>query len=236
MKSFRKYFSQLLTTILTLLTIFAAYNIFFLGQPRKELQIIIDSPVSLVDVKPEAVQDIQVLYKGEPVNKVFLLQVQIKNTGNQPIAEIDYSRPISFSFSPEYKLANATVVSSQPENIGMAVTKTSEQEAQVSTTLLNQGDVVSIRLTVIGNNSDTLLSKFYFDGRILGIKKIERVLSTEQQTPTWWLVLSGGLVSLLANIFSAFAFDKFVPEIKKLFNRKKTNQQADNNSSNTGAG
>ncbi|GEM_PF-2429811 len=236
MKSFRKYFSQLLTTILTLLTIFAAYNIFFLGQPRKELQIIIDSPVSLVDVKPEAVQDIQVLYKGEPVNKVFLLQVQIKNTGNQPIAEIDYSRPISFSFSPEYKLANATVVSSQPENIGMAVTKTSEQEAQVSTTLLNQGDVVSIRLTVIGNNSDTLLSKFYFDGRILGIKKIERVLSTEQQTPTWWLVLSGVLVSLLANIFSAFAFDKFVPEIKKLFNRKKTNQQADNNSSNTGAG
>src|SRR4051812_31834116 len=130
MKSLHKYFWQLLTTILTLLAIFAAYNIFFLGQPRKELQVIIDPPISLVDIQPEASQDIQISYKGESVNKIFLLQIQIKNTGNQPIAETDYSRLLSFTLSPEYKLANVTVVSSQPANIGMSVTKISEQVAQ----------------------------------------------------------------------------------------------------------
>jgi hypothetical protein len=235
MTSLRKYFWQLLTTILTLLTIFAAYNIFFLGQPKKELLILIDSPVSLVDVKPEAVQDIQVLYKGEPVNKIFLLQVQIKNSGNQPIAETDYSRPISFLFSSEYKLASATATSSHPENIGMTVTKVTEQEARVSTTLLNQGDIVFIKFIVIGDNSDALLSKLSFDGRIIGIKKIDRILTSEQQKPQDWLVWLGITIALIAQVFSIIASDKLWSVIRKLVKRKKPTQQSDNNR-NTGAG
>jgi hypothetical protein len=224
MKSFRKYFWQLVTTILALLAIFAAYNIFFLGQPRKELQIIIDTPISLVDVKPEAVPDIQVSYKGEPVNKVFLLQVHIKNSGNQPIAEADFNRPLSFIFPPEYKLADATITSSEPANIGMTVTKTSEQVAQASRTLLNQDDLVSVRFIVIGDSSETLLNKFTIDGRILGIKEIKRISSSDQQTPEWWLAVLGVLFSLGANILaslSSLALDFF-----KRF--KKSTQKTDN--------
>jgi hypothetical protein len=206
MKALRRYSWQLISTILALIAIFATYNVFFLGKPTKELQVIVDPLVSLVDVKPEAIQDIQVLYRGEPVSKVFLLQIRIKNAGNQPIATADYSRPLSFTFSPDYKLADATVTSSNPPNLGMTISKISEQKALVSTTLLNPDDSVSVRFILVGDNSETLLNKFSIDGRISGIREIKLMSSVEQKLPDWVILatgaIGGAIFTVLRNLFS----------------------------------
>ena len=203
MNTLRKYSWQLVSTLLALITIFATYNVFFLSKPNKEIQVIVERPVSLVDVKPEAIQDIQVSYKGEPVNKVYLLQIQIVNAGNLPIADTDYSRPISFTFSPKYKLADATVTSSEPARIGMSVSKTSEQTALVSETLLNPGDKVSVSFILIGNDNDTEPNKFDIDGRILGVKEIKQVSPSEKDSPGLLAVAAaiGAIANLLANLF-----------------------------------
>jgi hypothetical protein len=50
----RKYLWQFITLLLALGTIYATYDVFIRGKPVKELQISIESAVSLVDIRPEA--------------------------------------------------------------------------------------------------------------------------------------------------------------------------------------
>ena len=217
---FRKYFWQFAGTLLAIIAIFATYNVFFLGKLNKDLQIVVNTPISLVEVKPEAIQDIQVSYKGEPVNKVFLLQIQIVNAGNQPIAETDYSRPLSFSFSPKYRLADATITSSQPANIGMTISKISEQSAVVSQTLLNPGDTVSVRFVLIGDDNNTS-PQFTIDGRILGVKEVKQVVP-KQKTPEWLSFWAGVIAVFLVGLLKDFLKSKmetFVNYIAQYFRK-----------------
>lgn len=217
MQFLRRNFWQILGILISALAIYATYNVYYLNRPRKELQVIISSPISLVDVRPEAGQDIKVSYKEELVDKVFLLQIQIKNAGNQPIAEGDYSRPLSFFFPTEYRLADVTVTSSDPSNIGMTITKTSEQSAQVSASLLNPGDIVNARFVIIGGDDKTMYSKVSIDGRVLGIREIKRISPTEQQAGLEFqsqvlVNILGGLLAALGAILTSVSLKIFQKE------------------------
>ncbi len=203
MNAIRKYFWQLVSTLLAIAGIFATYYAFSLSQPRKELQIVYDSPISLVDVRPEAVQDIQVFYKKEPASKVYLLQIRIKNTGNQPIASADYVRPLLFSFSEDYRLADAKVIASEPPDIGLTISKTSEYAAQASSTLLNPDDTVSVRFIIIGADRDAIVNKLLIDGRVTGIKEIRTLSSAQQQTPLWVQLFIGVALGVVASILGS---------------------------------
>jgi hypothetical protein len=177
-----------------------------LTKATKELQVVVSPPVSLVDVQPGATQDVQVLYKGTPVTKVFLLQLLIKNSGNQPIASGDYNRQLSFTFPTEYKLADVTVTSSTPPNLGMNVSKVSDHEALATSTLLNPEDSVVVRFVLIGDSGDGLASKISIDGRILGIPEIQVQSSVQQNQlnliPIAVATVAGAIVAVLANLFT----------------------------------
>lgn len=209
MKTIRKYFWQLVSALLALLAVFATYHVLFLSRPNRALQVLINEPVSLVDIRPEVAQDIEVFYKGDAVSNISQLQISIKNSGSEPIRENDYSRPLSFSFTPDYNLADVTAVASDPPNIRMTVRKTSEFEAEAVPTLLNPDDTVDVRFIAIGASSGSILEDFRVDGRIAGIKEVE-VLLPGQAAPIWSrmpLVLVaailGVIVDLLASIVTA---------------------------------
>jgi hypothetical protein len=199
MNFIRKYPWQLLSAVLALVAIIVPVGIYYLGKPNKSLQILVSQPISLIDVRPEAPQDIQVLYKGEPIKNLYLLPVRIANSGNQPIEETDYKQPLIFTLSPDYRLIDVTIASSDPDNIGMTITKTSEQNAQASTTLLNQGDSMSASFFIIGENKEALLENFSISGRIFGVREIKPVLSTDQIITT---SVYGGNITLIAGLLS----------------------------------
>ena len=204
---FRKNFWQIFGIVVAITAIIAAYNIYNLQKPRKELQVIIDPAISLVDVKQEVVQDIQINYKGEPVNNVFLVQVHIKNTGNQAISETDFVRPLSFTFSQEYQIADASIVSSIPGNIGMSITKTSEQRAEVSETMLNPEDYITLSLVIIGEKNNKMLENLSIDGRILGVKAIQRISTPEKMNPSLFDILQFiGIILTLSIVLLDFIF------------------------------
>lgn len=204
----RKYFWQLLGTLVALAAIFATYDVFFRSKPIKRLQVIVNSPLSLVDVKPEAAGDIEVLYKGKPVSHISLLQIQIKNSGNQPIVESDYSRKISFSFAPQDELLDVTVSASDPPNLQMTVTKTSQNQAEASPILLNPEDIVTTQFLIKGNSDESVLKEFHVDGRIVGVKNIELVTPEQRESQPLWVSvlfsLLGGVVGLLVNIINDY--------------------------------
>jgi hypothetical protein len=120
----------------------------------------------------------------------------------------DYSRPLSFSFSPEYFLADAAVTASEPPNIGMGIRKTSDYGAETKPALLNPNDTVHIRFVVIGASSESVLDGFEVDGRIAGVEEIEVLSSSERASPLWLeasgfvLAVLGIVVSLMSSIFT----------------------------------
>jgi hypothetical protein len=208
MRTVSKHFWQLVFAILGLLAIFATYNVFLLGRPTKALQVLVDAPVSLVDIRPEAAQDIEVLYRGESVANISLLQVRIKNSGNQPITEADFSRPISFRFAADDKLADVAITDSEPPNVGMVIRVTSDYEAEAEPALLNGGDLVAARFIVIRADSDPILDDFTVDGRIVGVRRIEVITSGQQTAPggteafSFAAAVLGAVVAVLASVLT----------------------------------
>jgi hypothetical protein len=180
MKSIRENFWQIISIVLALVAIFATYNVYFLTKTTKEIQVVVSPPVSLVDIKPDAPQDLEVLYRGEKVNNVLFIKVQIENNGNQPIAESDYSSQLAFSVSKDCKFANIEVASTNPPDLGISFDKVSEQEAQASATLFNSGDSAEIHFIIIAGDTTTVKNcGFWVDGRILGTR-IERIYYIDQ--------------------------------------------------------
>ncbi len=75
----KKYIWQIVTVLLAIAAIIAAYNIYYLSKPVKQLQIIIDTASKLVSIRPEATGTIQIFYNGEIVSNPQLFQIKIKN-------------------------------------------------------------------------------------------------------------------------------------------------------------
>lgn len=195
-----RYFWQLLGTILTVIAIFATYDIFLRSRPTKGLQVVLEPPLSLVEMRPEAAGDIKLLYKNQQVSYVSIFQILLQNSGNQPIIEGDYTQPILFSFPKETEIADVTVTGSTPPNVGMTVTKTSRTQAEVSRTLLNPQDTVNVRFVVIRKPGHSLLDGFSVDGRVAGVKHIQLVrpsTTPESQKQLWLNVVSGLIAGLV---------------------------------------
>ena len=222
MKTIRKYFWQLVSTVLAIIAILAAYHQFFLSRPTKALQVVADTPVSLVDIRPEAAGDIEVFYKGRSVSNTSLLQGRIRNSGNQPITEDDYSRPLSFSFAPDSTIADVSVTASEPPNIAMVVTATSQYEAEASPTLLNPADTVGVRFIIIGASGDSILEHLTVNGRIAGVREIELLPSSELPLPTSLIVvaaIAGAVLSLFTKVLTDKVIARPVILLSERFSR-----------------
>lgn len=199
----KKYIWRIISALLAIAAIIAAYNIYFISRPVKALQIIIDTASQLVSIRPEATGSIQIVYNGKVVSNPQILQITIKNSGNQSIMANDYSTLLLFSFDQQDEIIDVSVINSQPSNIGMNVNKTSLYEATATPILLNPGDTVTVRFIVAESGNDSILSHFHIDGRIVGVKEVALVPQSDQQQgnlPYLFLYFVQGFVLLLGAV------------------------------------
>jgi len=135
---------------------------------RKALYYEFVSCTSLVSVKDIVQDDIQILYKGEEVKNVDLLEVRIINSGNASIEEIDFHRSLALVVNDEAKILTATIKNRAPSDLDISVEITDEsKKATLSKTLLNPGDEIIINLLV------TKYSKINLEGRISGVNNFK---------------------------------------------------------------
>jgi hypothetical protein len=221
MKALGEYFSKhsniinIIIGIISILIGFANAVPLYM-KPTKELKITVAPPVSLVNLGPEVTQDIQVLYQGKPVNKVFLLKILIQNTGDQPIAKADYDRPLLFNVSSKAELVEATVISSNPPYVGMTISKISEQQALVSTTPLYPNESISARFILTGESKEALSC----EARILGIKEIK--CKSPVELPNWVSLAVSTIIGIIAGAMAVIFFRLFY---KNSYFRTSTNRQ-----------
>jgi len=113
-------FWQIIGPILTALGIVIGAGIavvlWLFSRERKELSYVEKSSYRLFDLQDRMIKEnLEVLYKGEPVQESHLVVVQLGNTGNRPIEREDFedAQPLSLDFGPDTAVLAVEVVESE---------------------------------------------------------------------------------------------------------------------------
>jgi len=126
--------------------------------------------------------------------------------------ESDYSRPLSFSFDSKFEIVDVSITKSEPPNIGMVISKTLPYRAEMSPVLLNPNDTVTTRFIVIGDGSDSILTSFKVNGRVVGIQEVAIVMPSGQTTSVFGDnatillaigAMAGAVIAALSSVFTA---------------------------------
>jgi hypothetical protein len=167
---------QSLGFLAAIISIILTVIIFFQQQPNKKLTITLESGTPLVDVNPEAASNIEIRYNNQVVKNASIMRVRINNSGNQPISEKDYYRAISFSFGGS-EVVDYSIINSIPANIGAELKKVDTSKVEMSPVLLNQGDTIIVRFIIVSQANTSIADDFLVEGRIEGIREIERIIT-----------------------------------------------------------
>lgn len=159
---------QFIGAFLALIALCVTVYLFFFGQQTKLLQVVILANTSLVEVEQSIAQNIKISYKGEDISNLSLVQIKLENTGNKPITEADYVRPVKFSFPSQSRIIEASITESNPANIGMSI-QNDQNTATLSKVLLNPKDRVIVRFLVANVPPQTGSIPFEVDARIVEV-------------------------------------------------------------------
>ncbi len=175
-----------------------------------------DPIASPLEVKAgEAIEgDIEIRYKGQPVKNLFLVQANLKNTGNMAIRQSDVVEPLAFTFGPNAELVRPPrFLEKTPDNLAInwilpdEPPPTPRKVVQVYLVfdLLNPGDEFKVEFLCTGESGVPEAS-----ARIEGIQEIEthdpeEVILRERVQGGKMLILMGSVILALVYIISWFA-------------------------------
>jgi hypothetical protein len=208
---------QFIGALIGAVTLFATFYFFFVQREVKSLQVVILSNTSLVEVEQSIASRIKIMYEDQSIANLSLFQVKLENNGNQIIREVDYVRPIKFVFPTSAEVIEATLLDSDPRNIGITLQK--EQNTVVLLPfLLNAKERIIIRLLVINMPTSKSIYPFEVDARIAGIKDVARVNAIEERSGSsrllWPLIVSGIITSLLGSA-TAMLIMRYAQKVKE---------------------
>lgn len=190
---FRDPFWQFIGALSALVAIVIAIVIFLKERAKKAVTFQIISFLPFLTISEEEKGDFRVLYKGREVRDLFLVSLQVTNTGNVPITFNDYEKPISFIFGESSRIFSAEVVNTQPKTLPHELSIEGNR-VTLSPILLNSGDTIEIKCLVTSLKKNTIVA----GGRIVGVKEI-----VEKRVNTYryfgWVVI-GTFIMLIASI------------------------------------
>lgn len=175
---------------LAVVAIIVSVFIYIDQRPVRRLKVDVLSNNPLVSVNSDIANEIQILYKGSPVQSLSLILLKIANAGNQPITSNDFNTPLRVVLSEESEIAEVVVQDTNPKNIQMTPSISMKNEITFSKTLLNPGDQVVVRILAINNDGSLDIN-----ARITGISNIDiqSVVDNERKqniNSIWGLVLA----------------------------------------------
>jgi len=110
---------------------------------------------------------LKIFFEEEEVQDVHLTLVRITNSGNEPIKSNDYERQLCIGAAEVSRILTAEIKEKSPETIDVDL-QIIHNKIQISKTLLNKGDSVTITIISTPNLINPLV-----DGRVVGVKAIE---------------------------------------------------------------
>jgi hypothetical protein len=159
---------QFVGVLVTFIAAVVSVIFYISDRPVKKLHVDILSNSPLVSINAEVPKEIQILYKGKPVQTLSLILLKLANTGTEPIRESDYSEPIRMSLSQSAEIGEVVVQETKPDGIPIAPTVVASNQVQLAKFLFNPGDQAVLKILAL-NNDSTLDIK----ARIAGVHQIE---------------------------------------------------------------
>ena len=114
--SFWQIIGPILTAFGIVIGAAIAVVLWLFSRERKELSYVEKSSYRLFDLQDRMIKEnLEVLFKGKPVQESHLIVVQVGNTGNRPIEREDFEngQPLSLDFGPDTDVLAVEVVESE---------------------------------------------------------------------------------------------------------------------------
>lgn len=171
-------------------------------QARKRFEYEILFRSSIVDVSPGFKSSVRVLFEDQPVERLEVVGIDFTNSGNTPIVETDFVRPVKVSFGPGARVLSLKAVG-EPEDCVPFISG-DVNSFQLSRMMVNPGDI--IRTTTLVSGAEYIR----VEGRIVGVKQIQASSGRRQSGNTFKLLLRFSAPMLGAAMIAIFfpaAFD-----------------------------
>jgi len=206
--------AQIIAVPLAIIAILVSVYLYHRGRQRKALACEFHPIVSPIEIKAgKALQgDIEIRYKGQAVENLFLVRARLKNVGNLPIRRTDVIEHVAFTFEPDTELLREPrVVHKKPENLQINWcfpqfgAESRPRVVELDFDLLNPGEELTAEFTCTGEIAIPKVT-----ARIEGITEIELLdpeemrLSKEVKEGFTLLaaLLGTSLAAVLVNYFS----------------------------------
>jgi hypothetical protein len=178
--------------------------LFMKSRSRKSLSYLVVSITPLLSVKAEIKRDLQILYKGKPIEQVHLIIIKVINSGNVPVIAKDFERPFSLIFGEEAQVLTAEVVKTVPDVLRPSI-KFEARKVVLDPILLNGGDSITLKLLV-----SRLSCGFSVDARIVGVREIKE-LGGKRIRPWIGIIVESALAGMFGYLLSQYGTEQFVP-------------------------
>ena len=165
---------------LSALTIGVMVIIFLIQRNKKSISYEILSQTSVLTHSEELKGRLIVQFDGKSVPDVHITILKIINTGNVPITDSDFVKPIEISFGSKNLILSAEVIDTNPTEMDVPI-DTSTECVIINPLLINKRE--SITLKVLSAQSDGTVQ---INGRITGVNGIKQVKES-----VWFLIFMG---------------------------------------------
>jgi hypothetical protein len=142
--------------------------IYVLGREYKGLTVETVEQTTLVDLTQDKTGHLELTYKGEPVNQLTAVTLEIRNSGTRPVAATDFERPLVIVLGDSVAVLGASVGEKSPDELSPRLAVGSGNVV-ISPLLMNPGDRFRITSQVRGRFREPAVH-----GRILGVSTIRR--------------------------------------------------------------
>lgn len=189
-----------LTLLITIAGVAVPVWLWQLDQLSKALTMTVNSTVELQPQGVVALDGVQVLLDGKPLNTPFVSTLELSNSGSKPIVASDFEGPVRISSTAPSVIVKARQTSSTSPSLAPELALT-DGTVLLQPLLLNPGD--AIRFTLVTANRKP---EYSVRGRIAGVTEISISDATiKLETKRYWL--GRGVITLLLVIYIVNFFE-----------------------------
>ena len=187
---------------------------YYLERDVYQFDVALKSNTAVIQIEKQYSDGISVFYHTNRIEALNALEFTVKNSGNRPIEDSHFKKPLTFIFNGSV-LPNPRLVSVQPKDLSPILKQTATNELVLSPLLLNEGDHFSFLAYLV--DSKTPYSPVSISARITNIKEprlhIEAPCPSKNPTKAQALSLILGIVGSLVSIFSIITLGKRFKEV-----------------------
>ncbi len=137
--------------------------------PQKELTCTINFGQPLF-IQTNKEDDFKIIYKEKRVENPFLYSITIENTGDEPIENADFKKPLSINFEGTQQIVKASIITASNKDLWDEFVDKADIEGPVlsiSDLFLNQGDTFTLNIITVGS-----ANTIHYGHKISGLPKL----------------------------------------------------------------